>query len=570
MIDNSENFIETLVDIKYALDQSSILAVTDANGVITYVNDKFCEISQYSQEELLGKTHRIINAAYHDQNFFGNIWKIISKGGIWRGEIKNKKKDGSFYWVDTIIVPFPKGSLTPTSYVSIRRDITVQKEAEAQVYRLAYYDPLTNLRNRRGFHEFMEEAVEEAENSCSMFATIFIDLDRFKHVNDTLGHKIGDGLLEAIACRMEQHLESESTAVFRIGGDEFTVVWSGMQYEEDARQAALHILELFKAPFDSKGYQITMTPSLGISVYPLHGKDAESLLRRADTAMYCAKDKGENRYEMYTIEMEKEFISRLTIEQELRRALKDNNLYLHYQPKIDIKTGEMLGVEALLRWNHPDFGFIPPDRFIPIAENVGLIIPLGEWVIRTACKQNKKWQDQEYAPFVMSVNLSTLQFKQENLVEMIADALREADLEACWLEIEITESVLINYDREIIKKLNALKAMGIYISIDDFGTGYSSFNHLKNLPIDVVKIDRSFVSGLPNTNDEAIVSAIISMAHALQLKVLAEGVETEHQWDFLRQEGCHEGQGYLFSKPIAADEFEEMLRNKKKEHRSDI
>lgn len=564
MGDISEKFVETLVDIKYALDQSSILAVTDANGVITYVNDKFCEVSQYSQKELLGNTHRIINADYHDPHFFKNMWKTISSGSIWQGEIKNKKKDGSFYWVDTIIVPFPKGAEKPTSYVSIRRDITTQKEAEAQVYRLAYYDPLTNLRNRRGFHEFMEEAVKAAEQSQSMFATVFIDLDRFKHVNDTLGHKIGDGLLEAIACRMEQCLDSESTAVFRIGGDEFTVVWSGMQQEEEAQRAALHILDIFKDPFDSKGYQITMTPSLGVSVYPAHGNDAESLLRRADTAMYCAKDKGENRYEMYTVEMEKEFISRLTIEQELRQAIKDNNLYLHYQPKVDIKTGEMLGVEALIRWQHEEFGFIPPDRFIPIAENVGLIIPLGEWVIRTACKQNKKWQDEGYAPFVVSVNLSTLQFKQENLVEMIADALKEADLEARWLEIEITESVLINYDREIIKKLNALKEMGIYISIDDFGTGYSSFNHLKNLPIDVVKIDRSFVSGLPNANDEAIVSAIISMAHALQLKVLAEGIETDHQWDFLREEGCHEGQGYLFSKPIAADKFEEMLRDKKK------
>ncbi|WCN37138.1 putative bifunctional diguanylate cyclase/phosphodiesterase [Aneurinibacillus uraniidurans] len=565
MGDISEKFVETLVDIKYALDQSSILAVTDANGVITYVNDKFCEVSQYSQKELLGNTHRIINADYHGRDFFKNMWEMISKGRVWQGEIKNRKKDGSFYWVDTIIVPFPKGADKPTSYVSIRRDITAQKEAEAQVYRLAYYDPLTNLRNRRGFHEFMEEAVQTAEQSQSMFATIFIDLDRFKHVNDTLGHKIGDGLLEAIAYRMEQFLESESTAVFRIGGDEFTVVWSGMQQEEEAQQAALHILDIFKAPFDSKGYQITMTPSLGVSVYPVHGEDAESLLRRADTAMYCAKDKGENRYEMYTVEMEKEFISRLTIEQELRQAIKDDSLYLHYQPKVDIKTGEMLGVEALIRWHHEEFGFIPPDRFIPIAENVGLIIPLGEWVIRTACKQNKKWQDEGYSPFVVSVNLSTLQFKQENLVEMIADALKEADLEARWLEIEITESVLINYDREIIKKLNALKEMGIYISIDDFGTGYSSFNHLKNLPIDVVKIDRSFVSGLPNANDEAIVSAIISMAHALQLKVLAEGIETDHQWDFLREEGCHEGQGYLFSKPIAADKFEEMLRDKKKE-----
>lgn len=564
MTDTPETFVEMLANIKYALDQSSILAITDQHGVITYVNDKFCEVSQYSRSELTGNTHRVINSGYHNHAFFRDMWRTIKQGQTWYGQIKNRKKDGSFYWVDTTIVPFPKGSSEPTSYISIRRDITAQKEAESQIYRLAYYDPLTNLSNRRGFHEYMEEAVEKARKSQSMFATIFIDLDRFKHVNDTLGHKVGDGLLEAIACRMKQYFESKSATVFRIGGDEFTVVWSGLQSIKEAEAAALEILHLFNDSFDSKGYQLTITPSLGISLYPLHGDDAESLLRRADTAMYCAKENGENHYEIYTIEMEKEFLHRLTLEQELRHAIKEHALHLHYQPKIDIQSGELMGVEALLRWNHPEWGSIPPDKFIPIAENVGLIIPLGEWVIRTACKQNKAWQDAGYDPFIMSVNLSTLQFKQENLVEMIAEVLEETGLEAKWLELEITESVLINYDREIIQKLNRLKSMGIYISIDDFGTGYSSFNHIKNLPVDVVKIDRSFVRELPNSNDEAIVSAIISMAQALKLKVLAEGIETNHQWDFLREEGCHEGQGYLFSKPIAPDEIEQLLCKRKK------
>ncbi|WP_035100300.1 sensor domain-containing protein [Aneurinibacillus terranovensis] len=559
MLQIEHKLLEAIESIKYALDQSSILVITDEKGVITYANEKFCEISKYREEELLGSTHQMINSGYHKQDFFKEMWTTIRKGDIWEGCIRNRAKDGSFFWVDTIIVPFPKGSPNPISYVSIRRDITKQKEIERQIYELAYYDPLTHLRNRRGFHEYIEQEIENARHEQSMFATIFIDLDRFKLVNDTLGHKVGDGLLEAIACRMNERLDSKLTTMFRIGGDEFTVVWSNIQSIEDVKATAAKILHIFEEPFDIKGYQISITPSLGVSIYPTHGEDSESLLRRADTAMYYAKESGENHYEIYTEEMENDFVNRTTLEQELRIALKSNKLQLYYQPKINIQNKKMVGVEALLRWNHPEWGFIPPDKFIPIAENSGFIIPLGEWVIRTACKQNKEWQNEGYAPFIMSINLSTLQFKQQNLVEMVADALRESDLDAKWIEIEITESVLINYGSEVIDKLNQLKAMGVHISIDDFGTGYSSFNHIKNLPIDIVKIDRSFVSELPNSNDEAIVKAIISMAQALNLKVLAEGIETEKQWSFLHQEGCQEGQGFLFSKPLPSEEIEKLL-----------
>lgn len=556
---HDDTLIETLESIKYVLDQTSILAITDEKGIITHVNDKFCEVSQYSREELLGNTHRIINSKHHNPAFFKEMWDTIRSGNTWEGCIQNRAKDGSIYWVDTIIVPFPKGSLNPTRYVSIRRDITEQKAAEEQIYELAYYDPLTHLRNRRGFHEYMESEVEKAKGTQEIFATIFIDLDRFKQVNDTLGHKVGDGLLEAIAYRMKESLDPAHTTLFRIGGDEFTVVWSHMKDREEVKAAAAQILHIFEESFEINGYQICITPSLGVSIYPEHGEDPESLLRRADTAMYCAKESGENHYEIYTEEMENDFIHRRTLEQELRSALRLNKLELYYQPKINIQSKKMVGVEALLRWNHPEWGFIPPDKFIPIAENSGLIIPLGEWVIRTACKQNKAWQNKGYVPFIMSVNLSTLQFKQQNLVEVVADALREAELDATWLEIEITESVLIDYGSEVIDKLNQLKKMGVHISIDDFGTGYSSFNHIKNLPIDIVKIDRSFVRELPNSNDEAIVKAIISMAQALNLKVLAEGIETENQWHFLNEEGCQEGQGYLFSKPLPSDDVEKLL-----------
>ncbi|MFT9846337.1 sensor domain-containing protein [Aneurinibacillus sp. REN35] len=556
---HDDTLIETLESIKYVLDQTSILAITDEKGIITHVNDKFCEISQYSREELVGNTHRVINSKHHDRAFFKGMWDTIRSGNTWEGCIQNRAKDGSIYWVDTIIVPFPEGSPNPTRYVSIRRDITKQKAAEEQIYELAYYDPLTHLRNRRGFHEYMESEVEKAKGAQKIFATIFIDLDRFKQVNDTLGHKVGDGLLEAIAYRMKESLDSAHTTLFRIGGDEFTVVWSHMKDREEVKAAAAQILHIFEESFEINGYQICITPSLGVSIYPEHGEDPESLLRRADTAMYCAKESGENHYEIYTEEMENDFIHRRTLEQELRSALRLNKLELYYQPKINIQSKKMVGVEALLRWNHPEWGFIPPDKFIPIAENSGLIIPLGEWVIRTACKQNKAWQNKGYAPFIMSVNLSTLQFKQQNLVEVVADTLREAELDATWLEIEITESVLIDYGSEVIDKLNQLKKMGVHISIDDFGTGYSSFNHIKNLPIDIVKIDRSFVRELPNSNDEAIVKAIISMAQALNLKVLAEGIETENQWHFLNEEGCQEGQGYLFSKPLPSDDVEKLL-----------
>jgi diguanylate cyclase (GGDEF)-like protein/PAS domain S-box-containing protein len=555
--------LEELENIKYALDQSSIVAITDKRGIITYVNDTFCKISKYSREELIGKSHRIVKSGYHSKEFFKDMWSTISSGHIWKGQVKNKAKDGTFYWVDTVIVPLPKGSNNPTSYVSIRRDITEQKEAEQKIYHLAYHDPLTNLLNRRGFHECMEKAVEEAKRQQSMFATIFIDLDRFKHVNDTLGHKVGDELLETIARRMTECIGNKQVNIFRIGGDEFTVIWSGLQNAEEVEESTAKILDIFKKPFAVKGYQLVISPSIGVSIYPVHGDEVESLLRRADTAMYCAKEEGENHYKIYTKEMEREFLTRLTLEQELHRALNENGLHLHYQPKVDVHTGQTIGMEALLRWHHPEWGVIPPDKFIPVAENTGLIIPLGEWVLRTACQQNKKWQQAGYSPFVMSVNMSTLQFKQENLVQMISEILSETGLEAKWLELEITESIIMEHAKEMIEKLSKLKAMGIHVSIDDFGTGYSSFNYLKNFPIDVVKIDRSFVRELPNSEDIAIVSAIISMAHALNLKVLAEGVETKEQWEFLRQKGCHEGQGYLFSKPLAPEDVEKFLLERK-------
>jgi len=437
--------------------------------------------------------------------------------------------------------------------VTIEGPMRQQKRAEAQIQYLAFHDELTGLGNRRLLTERLEAELNRAKRSGNLLAVLLLDLDRFKTINDSLGHSCGDQLLIAAAERLKQTI-APSMHVYRMGGDEFTVLLPGLKSPGEAEEMAARLQKAFEAPlrFDGTGYHITV--SIGIAIGPESGYTPELLLKHADAALYSAKAE-RNAYRLYNPRMGDQARERLRLENELRRALEENQFYLVYQPIVDLRTGRVTGVEALLRWKHPELGIIPPSRFVPIAEETGLINEIGEWVIRTACRQNKAWQEAGLAPFIVSVNLSMRQFHQHDLADRIRAILDETGLEPCRVGLEITESMTadVEFAYETLRKL---KEVGVQICLDDFGTGYSSLSYLKRYPIDKLKIDRSFVADLERDgNDAAIVSTIAAMARHLNLRVTAEGVETEEQLRFLRSESCEEAQGYYYTQPVSADAF---------------
>ena len=426
---------------------------------------------------------------------------------------------------------------------------------------MAYHDALTGLPNQRLFKTRLNLALEAAKRNDSKIAVLYMDLDRFKLINDTLGHNVGDELLQNVAGRITECLNKQAT-VSRQGGDEFTIILSGLTHEE-LEQAIQDILYAFSKPFVLQEYQLYVTPSIGISVYPSCGDSADILIKNADTAMYRAKEKGKNTYQFFNATMGIQIHQKLSMENALRKALENKQFVVHYQPKVDVITGTITGAEALIRWQHPELGFVAPSEFIPLAEETGLIIPIGQWVLNTACEQFKEWQTKEMLQLSVAVNLSMLQLRQENFVEMVQQVLNDTGLDPQHLEFEITESKAMNNVDLFIQKLIALKKLGVGISIDDFGTGYSSFGYLKQLPIDTLKIDRSFINDITNSEeDAAIVQAIIAMAHILKLKVVAEGVETANQLSLLEQYKCNAVQGYYLSRPLAAEDFVRMLRSR--------
>ncbi|KRE58391.1 putative bifunctional diguanylate cyclase/phosphodiesterase [Paenibacillus sp. Soil750] len=425
---------------------------------------------------------------------------------------------------------------------------------------MAYHDALTGLPNQRLFKNRLNTALESAKRNNTSIAVLYMDLDRFKLINDTLGHNVGDVLLQNVAGRITECLSKQAT-ISRQGGDEFTIILSG-HTQEELEQAIQDILYAFSKPFTLQEYQLFVTPSIGISLYPSGGERADILIKNADTAMYRAKDKGKNTYQFFNETMGIQIHQKLNMENALRKALEENQFVVHYQPKVDVLTGRITGAEALIRWQHPELGFIAPSEFIPLAEETGLIVPIGQWVLHTACKQFKAWQTQEMLHMSVAVNLSMLQLRQENFIEMVEQVLNETGLAPQDLEFEITESNAMNNVDLFIQKLIALKKLGVGISIDDFGTGYSSFGYLKQLPIDTLKIDRSFINDITNSEeDAAIVQAIIAMAHILKLKVVAEGVETASQLTLLEQFQCNAVQGYYLSRPLAAEAYVKMLRS---------
>lgn len=676
--------LRELADVRHALDQSTIVAITDHRGKILFANDQFCRISKYERKELIGQDHRLLNSGTHPKGFFQQMWATIGSGKIWRGEVRNRAKDGSFYWVDTTIVPFKNQQGKIYQYVSIRSDITDRKQMEEEVrkseeqyriiaentsdiismidksgkclylspshrkildhhvpddqiinlldfvveedreimayailytsstrkeymaecrlksnrkttvwtetklnpvldeqgdvktlllvtrditerklseetiHHLAYHDALTDLPNRRMFIQHLNREIISAKRFQSNLAVLFLDMDRFKDVNDSFGHDVGDLLLVEAAKRLQKCVRT-GDMVGRLGGDEFTILLTQITGRQEAADIAGHIMQELQKPFAFNGNEFNISCSIGIALFPDDGDQAEDLLKRADTALYTVKSRGRNGFDFFDPTMEAKSLERILLENELRKAIEKKHFQIYYQPKMDISTGKLNGMEALVRWMHPELGVIPPNRFIPIAEETGMILPLGEWILHEACRQNKEWHDQGFE-LKVSVNLSARQIYQKDLVAMIKQTLTETGLDPKWLELEITESIFVKME-EATCVLQQIRQEGIQISIDDFGTGYSSFSYIKSLPVDTIKIDASFIRDVHhNQESQAIVKAIVTIAQSLNMNVIAEGIELSDQVEALQQNGCGLGQGYLFSKPLAKNDFDEYLR----------
>lgn len=570
--DNQIDVEAILADIAFALDQTVIVAMTDRTGKITYVNELFTKISQFEANELIGATHSIINSGYHSKEFFKDMWSTIGRGKIWQGEIRNRAKDGSIYWVDTKIVPFMSEAGIPNRYISIRYDITERKLMEekirkdAQTYRriaeenrnLSYNDQLTSLLNRNAFSKELRSCIESKRKDESRLGLVYLNIDRLRNVNDSFGQETGDYVLSVIANRLRNVLRHEDI-IGRISGDEFAFTLTEAADEEKAEQLTETIKSSLENPISIHGELYTISTSCGIALFPKHAKVAPELMMKAEKALHYVKEHGGGNYKMYEPGTATKTLERILLENELRKSVQLGHFTLEYQPKMNLSRGDLSGVEALVRWNHPELGRIPPDKFIPLAEETKLILPLGEWILREACKQAAQWKHEGYGPIRIAVNMSTVQLDDEEIVGAIKRILMEEEVEPDFIEIELTESSFADRD-EMRETIQQIRDLGMHVAIDDFGTGYSTFSYIKELPADTVKIDMSFVKDIDvNENSRAIVKAIVTLADTAGLNVVAEGIETGEQAEILCNLGCREGQGYFFSKPLPPEECELMF-----------
>ncbi len=536
------------------------VVITNRRGDIEYVNPAFELTTGYSKQEVIGKNPNIVNSGKHDKAFYKVLWDTILSGKNYRDVFINRKKDGNLYYEEKTIVPLKDEEGNITSFVATGKDITERLRAEERLLYMAHHDILTDLPNRALFIDRLSQAILRAHRSNHGIAVLFLDLDRFKVINETLGHDLGDRLLQDLAERLRSCLR-EADTIARLGGDEFAVLLEDITDVTDTSSIAIQVRDVLSNPFMVDGRELFITASVGISIFPDDGQDAHTLLKNADTAMHRAKESGRDTHQLYSAEMSTRALEQLTLETDLRHAVAREEFLLHYQPQVDLENGRIVGVEALIRWNHPELGLIPPDDFIPLLEETGLIIPVGEWVLRTACAQNKTWQDIGLPPLSVAVNLSGRQVDSPDLVEQVRDIVTESNLDPSYLELEITESMIMANVEATIETLTCISDMGITFAIDDFGTGYSSLSYLKRFPISTIKIDRSFVRDITtDPDDAAIVTTIIAMARNLKLGIIAEGVETEQQSAFLRAHGCTRIQGYLYSRPLPVEEITELLR----------
>jgi diguanylate cyclase (GGDEF)-like protein/PAS domain S-box-containing protein len=546
--------------VAQAFDETSeAILITDAQGRVTAVNRAFTEITGYAAADVLGRDPRFLRSGRHDDAFYAQIQEALATEGHWRGEIWHRRKNGELFpaWLAVSRLRDEAGLVDHR--IGIFSDISRQKRDAERIRFLAYYDPLTGLPNRTLLADRVAKGIARARRQGARLALLFLDLDGFKHINDSLGHLAGDTLLRMIGERLKQTTRDADTLA-RFGGDEFVLL---VEVDDigHACAAAQRCLDALAAPLCIDTLETAVTASIGISVYPDDGDGFDLLVRNADTAMYHAKEAGRNQFCFFTAGMNAKAASRTAIGNRLRRALEQGELTLHYQPQADLAGSEVHGVEALARWHDEQLGTVPPAEFIPIAEEIGLIGALGAWVLREACRQAVAWQRLGLPHVAIAVNVSALQLRSPDFLGIVQHALRESGLDAHWLELELTESVLMHEAEATLATLRSLSALGIRIAVDDFGTGYSSLAYLRRLPIDKLKIDRSFVRDLGVDPDASvIVATIIRMAHSLKLKVLAEGVESSEQVTLLRAQGCDEMQGYWLGRPLPAETFAEYLR----------
>jgi diguanylate cyclase (GGDEF)-like protein/PAS domain S-box-containing protein len=534
--------------------------ITDANGRILTVNQAFTRVTGYEEEDAVGQSPSLLRSGRHDPDFYAAIWRAIDEAGHWQGEIWNRRKTGEVYPELLSISAVQDQHGKVCNYVGVFTDISQIKESEAKLEHLAHYDPLTELPNRLLLSSRLQHAIDQAQRQGDRVAILFLDLDRFKNVNDSLGHQAGDELLQAVTKRLVHRLRVEDTLA-RLGGDEFVVLLERLHEPRDAAMVARTMLDALAEPFTlSRGHEVYIGASIGISLYPDDGDNVARLIQHADVAMYQSKDQGRNAYGFYTQALTENANQRLEMETKLRRALERNEFVLHYQPQISLSDGHLIGAEVLVRWQRKGEGLIPPNQFIPLAEETGLIVPLGEWVLREACSQWARWHSEGHAPITLAVNISPRQFRQQELASVVGRVLAETGMPASVLELELTESALMHQGVEAGSTLRELKQLGVSLAIDDFGTGYSSLAYLKRFPIDRLKIDQSFVRDISvDPNDSELVSTIIAMGRNLKLQVLAEGVETPEQLAFLVDKECDACQGYLFSRPVPAEDFAALL-----------
>jgi len=547
---------DELNKLSIAIDQSvNSVVITDLNGVIEYVNPHFYRVTGYEPDEVIGRRMNILKSGKNPEQTYIDIWLAIGEGRMWHGELLNKKKNCELFWEMVTITPVHDNEQKITHFISIQHDISERKALEQTSF-LAYHDQLTKLPNRALLADRFTQIVAHAQRINSKVALLMLDLDHFKEVNDNFGHQAGDQLLIEFVERLKGAMRSCDTLA-RYGGDEFVMLVEDVTNIELLIELVNRLMKAITTPFSFEEQEMSVTGSIGISIWPDDGKHMDILLKKADAAMYHSKEDGRNQYQFFTNEMNNQINQRLKLERNLRKAIDHQEFELYYQPQVCLESNKLIGAEALIRWNHPQLGFVSPLQFIPLAEETNLIKPIGKWVLQTACAQIVKWNKEGDKELSMAVNVSICQLEDENFISYLKAVLEESGVNPADLEIEITESTVVSHPEKILKVLESIKELGLKLALDDFGTGYSGLSHMREFPFDKIKIDRSFIKDIENKpEDKIIIQAITQMAHAMNIKVLAEGVETNAQAALVRQGHCDEMQGYLISKPVPASEFE--------------